>query len=61
LNEVGELNEEVWERGEGVGENGKKWYFCLSVGKSGEEWVVVGRSGLGSLNQEKNRALHLYM
>ena len=32
----------MWERGEGVGESGKEWYFCLSVGKSGKrgkEWV----------------------
>ena len=36
--------------GEGVGENGKKWYFCLSVGRSGKrgkEWVRVGECGSG--------------
>ena len=22
--------------GEGVGESGKEWYFCLSVGRSGK-------------------------
>ena len=47
--------------GEGVGESGKKWYFCLSVGKSGnggEEWVGVRRSRLGPLNHERYRALN---
>ena len=45
--------------GEGVSDSGKEWYCCLSVGKSrneGKEWVGVGRSRLGSLNHEKNRA-----
>lgn len=49
-------------RGEGVDESGKEWYFCLRVGNSGKwgkEWVGVERSGLGSLNHEKNRALQV--
>ena len=34
--------------GERVGESGKKWYFCLSVRRSGrreKEWVKVGECG----------------
>ena len=36
--------------GEGVGESGNEWYFCLSVrmsGKRGKQWVRVGECGLG--------------
>jgi len=35
----------VWERGEGVGESGKEWYFCLSVGRSGKRGEGMGESG----------------
>ena len=34
--------------GEGVGESGNEWYFCLSVGRSekrGKEWVRVSECG----------------
>jgi len=30
---------------EGVGESGKEWYFCLSVGRSGKRGEEVGESG----------------
>ena len=29
---------------EGVGENRKEWYFCLSVGRSGKRGGGVGES-----------------
>ena len=47
-----------------VCESGKEWYFYLSVGKSGKggkEWVGAGRSGLSSLNHEKNRTYILHV
>ena len=36
--------------GEGMGESGKEWYFCLSVGRSGKrgnEWVILDECGSG--------------
>ena len=31
--------------GEGVGESGKAWYFCLNVGRSGKRGEGVDESG----------------
>ena len=33
--------------GEGVGESGKEWYFCLSVGRSGKRGERVSECGSG--------------
>ena len=33
--------------GEGVGESGNEWYFCLSVGRSGKRGEGVGECGSG--------------
>ena len=46
--------------GEGVGESGKEWYFCLSVGKSGKKGEGVGGCGkewVGFIKPRKEQGL----
>ena len=59
MNEVGELNEGVWERG---GRSGSEWEGVVFLFKCGKEWEGVGgceKEWVGFIKPRKEQGLSL--